>query len=114
MLGYTVALMQRFPSPFPRPGLQGFLEGVKITVKAGLDAANSLAQLGMGGIIDIKYAYFEVDLNTADGGFFACRIDASFFDAAPKTLNIKVDFRDLFSAAKELANEAFDGISSLL
>jgi len=90
------------------------LEGIKITVKAGLDAANSLAQLGLGGIIDIKYAYFEVDLNTANGGFFACRIDASFFEAAPKTLTINVNFRDLWNTAKELANEAFDGISSLL
>ena len=38
---------------------------------------------------------------------------AGIFGAAPKTLSIYVDFKDLFSAAKELANEAFDGIKSI-
>ena len=93
---------------------QGILEGIKLTVKAGMDAAAAIASAGLGGIVDVRYAYFDVDLNTADGGSFQCRIDVSLFGATPTTYQLSVDFRNLFGVAKNLAGKAFAGIESLI
>ena len=60
-----------------------------------------------------RFASFEVDLNTANGGFFECKLDVSFFGDTAKRLQLKVNFKDLFGVALELAEEAFDGIKSL-
>lgn len=98
----------------PFCGWQGILEGVKVTVKAGLDAANALASLGLGGIVDITYVYFDVDLSVADGGAFACEIHASFFGGSTQKLSLHVDFRDLWGVAADLADQAFSGVKTML
>ncbi len=90
------------------------VEGVKATVKAGLDAASAIAQFGLGGLIDVRGASFELALSAAEGGHFEVSITLQIMGGPPQTLSIYVDFKDLFSAAKSLANKAFDGISSLL
>lgn len=93
---------------------KGVIEVTKITVKAGLDAASAIARFGLGGVIDVRSASFDVLLSVASGGYLRASITVQLMGGAPITFGIDVNFKDLWSMALSLAEKAFDGISDLV
>ena len=95
-------------------GAKGVVTATKFTVKAGLEAGAAIAKFGLGGMVDVRKASFDVELSVANGRYFECSVTVQFMDQAEQTFNLSVNFDDMWANAKALANKAFDGISKLL
>jgi len=76
-VAYWQAKIVLEPAKLVLMGANGVLEGVKQTMRAGLDAVAAIASLGLGGIIDVRKASFEVELSVADGGAFQAELEIS-------------------------------------
>ncbi len=88
---------------------KGFLEGVKLTLGAMGEVAQFIVDAGLGGVLDIRAAYFEGRLDTIDGGQVAMAVTLSFMGGKPKTLTLAFDFGSPARAALSLANALLPG-----
>ena len=90
------------------------VSAVRITVKAGLDAASWL--VGNLVPVDIRRVSFSLNLSAARiaSSGFELSLDVSILNGAPQTFTLSVNLNDLWQLALTLAEEAFDGITDLL
>ena len=94
-------------------GAEEALEGVKEAFAVGLRAANTIASLGLNGLISIREISFSANLDVAAGGAFSGSVRAVFAGAAETTVSLNINLHDITSMAKELADHIGNGFSSL-
>ena len=89
----------------------GFLEGVKITYRVGVDALNAIAKFTLTEIINIREMYFKVELSVADGGVFQCRVKGVLL-GNNIDLELTLNIRNPLELAKSLGEKAISGIKN--
>ena len=89
------------------------LEAAKQTYKAGLKAATALTSFALNDLFNIKEITFDVQLSVANGGSFSGRVSARIL-GNNVNVALRINVRDVTSMAKQLAEEAIDGLSSFL
>lgn len=94
-------------------GVVATLEGVKQTFHTGLEAANVIASVGLGGVINIEKLEFDVLLSAAATGYFSGSVTASFGGQPSTTVSINVDLYDVTAMARQLADHVVSGLSTL-
>ena len=94
-------------------GAKAAVKGVQTTFAVGLDAANTIANVGLNGLISIREISFNARLDVAAGGSFSGSVRAAFLGAAETTVSINVNLYDITSMAMELTNHVGSGFSSL-
>ena len=87
------------------------LEAAKQTYKVGAAAANAIAQFALKDLFNIKEMTFDVSLRVANGGSFSVGVKVRIF-GNDVNVNAQINVRDITSVAKQLADEAIDGLSS--
>ncbi len=91
------------------------LEGVRVTVAAGLQASQWIVSNAVSGLIDIQRLEFEMDMDTAaisEGKIFM-EMTARFLGNAPTTLSLDIDFADIPGTVVSVAESIFKGITSI-
>ena len=78
------------------------LEGVKEAVGAMADVADFITQYGLGGLLDIRSAYFEAYLNAAQGGSVAMDLSLVFMKQSQR-LQFGFNFNNPLDSAQDLA-----------
>ena len=89
------------------------LEAAKQTYKAGAKAATALTSFALNDLFNIKEVSFDVQLSVANGGSFSGRVKARIL-GNNVNVALRINVRDVTSMAKQLAEEAIDGLSSFL
>ena len=89
------------------------LDTARATYQVGADAALTIAQVGINGLVSIREISFDVELSVADGGAFAASIQASFLGQADVTLSVNINLRDITATARNLADQIGNEFSSL-
>ena len=92
---------------------QDFLDGIESTYAVGLKVAESIAEVGLNGLVDIREISFDVGLDVASGGAFFASVRAVFAGAAEVTISLDINLYDITSMVKDLADRIGDGFSSL-
>jgi predicted nucleic acid-binding Zn-ribbon protein len=87
----------------------GVLRATQASVGAVADVATFIANVGLGGLIDIRAASFEAYLSAAAGGSVQLDMVLSFL-RRPLTLSLGVDLANPLSAAQALAERLLDGL----
>ena len=88
------------------------LEVVKQTYRVGAEAANQIARLGLGGIVNLKEIGFDVSLSAAAGGSFAGSVRGCLVGNNVE-LNININLHDVTAIARQIADHVIDGLSSV-
>ena len=88
-----------------------FLEGVKIIVKGGLEAAKSIVRLGLGGIISIRKIKFDVKIGLVSEGHFNGSLEVSFLKKPYVTVSFELRLKSVSDMALDLIDMIFPGIS---
>ena len=94
-------------------GAIGFLEGVKVTYRVGVNAVSALASFVLTQIINIREIYFKVGLSAASGGAFQCRIKGVLM-GNNLDVSLQFDTRNIWSLVKNLAERAVSGLSKFI
>ena len=87
------------------------LEAAKQAYKVGAAVANAVAQFALKDLFNIKEMMFDVNLSVANGGSFEVGVKARIL-GNDVDVNARINIRDITSVAKQLAEEAIDGLSS--
>ena len=87
------------------------LEAAKQTYKAGVVAASALTRFALNDLFNIKEMTFDVQLSVANGGSFSGRVKARIL-GNNVNVALRINVRDVTSMARQLAEEAIDGLSS--
>lgn len=69
---------------------------------------------GANGLVAIKAASFTATLAEAADGIFGVELEADMVGLGIPSVTVEVNFRNLWSAAKALADRAVRGVSSVL
>ena len=94
-------------------GAEQALEEVNAAFAVGLQAANSIANVGLNGLVSIREISFNANLNVAAGGSFSGSVRAVFAGAAEATVSININLHDIASMARQLADHIGNAFSSL-
>lgn len=86
----------------------GVLEGARVTAGGTLQVADYIAQYGLGGLIDVRYAMFTAGLDLANGGEVRLVADVEFL-GEPQHIEFDFNFQDLASSVDNLVKELVPG-----
>lgn len=92
---------------------QDALDEVQSAFAVGLQAANTIASVGLNGLISIREISFSARLDVAVGGAFSGSVRAVFVGSAEVTVSLDINLRNVPSMAKQLADHIGNGFSSL-
>ena len=91
------------------------LEAARRTYRAGAEAATALTRFAANAndLFSIRTITFDVTLSAASGGSFSGRVSARIFG---RNVNValNINLRNIASMARQLAEEAIDGLSSFI
>ena len=79
----------------------------------GTEAAETIARVGLNGLVSIREIVFDESLSVADGGAVTAFIRASFLGQADHFLFMSINLRDITAIARDLAEQIGNGFSSL-
>ncbi len=82
-----------------------FLEGVKKSVGAVAEVGTFIAEVGLGGLLDVKSATFEGSLEATSGGSVSLDLSVSFMQGQPQSLALAFNFKSPLAAAEDLAKK---------
>ncbi|MGB0524309.1 MAG: hypothetical protein ACPGJS_15170 [Flammeovirgaceae bacterium] len=86
-----------------------FLEGVKKSVGGLADVAQFIVEAGLGGLLDVRYARFEGQLNSVKGGGVELELEILLMKK-PLDLELAFNFNNPLDGAKALAEKLIDEI----
>ena len=89
------------------------LEGVKRSYKEVTKAISTIANIGLGGVFDIREVSFDVALSTAATGHFKASIVVSIFNKLER-FSLDINLRDILSFVKTIGEHAIKGIKKFL
>ena len=89
------------------------LELAKQTYKAGTEAGKALTSFALNDLFNIEEVSFDVQLSVANSGSFSGRVKGRIL-GNNVDVALRINVRDVSSMAKQLAEEAIDGLSSFL
>jgi hypothetical protein len=81
------------------------LEGIKKSVGAMATVGQFIAEVGLGGLLDVKSAQFEGSLEATQGGSVMMAIEVVFMKGQPQHLTLGFNFMSPKQAALELAKK---------
>ena len=90
---------------------KAILEGVKIAVKAGADAAAAIIRFTLGGLINIFLIEFDIKIGLVSSGHFRGRIEVSFLRRHHVSLSFSLRLKSIQEMALDLADAVFPSIS---
>ena len=88
------------------------LEVVKQTYSVGVEAINKIAEFGLGEIVNIKGITFDVSLSAAATGSFSVSVSARLA-GNDVNLSLSINLHDVIGIARDIADRAIDGLSSV-
>ena len=83
------------------------------TYKAATKAVSTIANVGLGGVFDIREVSFDVALSTAATGHFRASIVVSIFRKL-KRFSLDINLRDILSFVKAIGERAVKGIKHFI
>ena len=83
------------------------------TYKAATKAVSTIANVGLGGVFDIREVSFDVALSTAATGHFRASIVVSIFRKL-KRFSLNMNLRDILSFVKAIGESAIKGLKKFL
>ena len=81
------------------------LEGLKKSIGAIADVSKFIAEVGLGGLLDVKSAQFEGSLQATEGGSVMMAIELVFMQGQPQNLTLSFNFKNPQQAALDLAKK---------
>ena len=89
---------------------QAAVEAVKVTIKAGLKALETIISYALTGIIDIQEIGFDVRLALFDHGHISAYMKVSFLRRPPITLEITLPIFNPLKLVRDLAERVAPGV----
>jgi|GEM_PF-1701802 len=90
-------------------GAKGFLEGVKVGLGGFEKVSTFIVEAGLGGLVDVREAQFEGQLNVVKGGLVNLFLKMDFMKQ-PHALQVAFNFHSPLDAVKVLADRLLDSV----
>ncbi|XP_070570963.1 uncharacterized protein [Ptychodera flava] len=84
-------------------GAKVAIELVKDAVKVGVEVFNFIIEFGLGSIVDLKRASFEITVSTADVFVFKVKIEVDLFRQGMQEVEVVIDFKNLSESISNAA-----------
>lgn len=95
---------------WPLDVAKGILEEIKVTVKAGIDSAKAIVNLGLGGVFGIRKIEFDIMIGLVQEGHFNGNLEVTILGKVHK-FGFELRLKSVKDMVLDLADRIFPGIS---